>query len=468
MIPKRSSDKNLLYKHILSIALIVGFFFLSPSFLSAKYATHHSTRLRLEDADKKNYVANRVVVQFSSDAEESFNRMDWDVDRAPARLIRQSSAARRLSRRYRGEIKRVQFHPYTGFYILETSPDSDIEALCSQLRHESFIVSASPDYYAELCVTPNDPYYPYQYALHNTGQVFDLQTGISGKSGCDIHAPEGWDWTTGAIDHPVTIAVIDTGVSYSHEDLKNKIVPGYNFVEDSVNADDDHGHGTFVASLAAADSQNGVGVAGVCWNAKIMPLKCADQDGSASYLAIAAGIHYAVDNGAKIINISVGGKSPSPILETACEYAYNKNVLIVAAAGNNGAFVLFPASYDKYCLAVAATDADDQWAAFSNPGSQIDVAAPGVMVLGAAFSPTTPTVTNAYRYDSGTSFAAPLVSGAAALLLSYKPFLSAQQAMDLIKYTADDVNISLYPGVDNYLGYGRINLLTLLGAYEPE
>jgi thermitase len=414
------------------------------------------------------YVPDRVIVKFK-DNQTPFPD-NPDMDRIPHNLINKSKAAGILSRRYRTKIKDIRFHSYTGLYILETTEGCDIEALSRKLRGESFVSDASPDYYATLCagsIIPNDPYFQYQYSLYNTGQVYQPTAGLTGTSGSDIKAPEGWQWTTGDPNHVVTIAIIDSGVSYNHEDLRTKIVPGYNFVDDKTDANDDHGHGTFVASIAAADTNNGVGIAGVCWNAQIMPIKVAKKDGTATYLAIAAGIQYAADHGAQVINISIGGTNPSYILENACQYAYNKNVVITASAGNYGAFVYYPAAYDQYVLAIAATDADDRRASFSNTGSQVAVAAPGSNVWGAFFDPAKPDVLNSYGFGSGTSFSSPYVAGAAALLLSYKPFLTNKQVMDLIKYTADDVNSDTNRGIDNFIGYGRINLNTLLGPYQP-
>jgi thermitase len=274
----------------------------------------------------------------------------------------------------------------------------------------------------------------------------------------------GWDRTTGS--DSVIIAVIDSGVAWDHEDLHSKIVPGYDFVNDDNDPYDDHGHGTFAASIAAAETNNGVGIAGVSWHARIMPIKVMDYDGYGSYLAIATGMRYAVDNGARVLNLSIGGRNPSFILEDASAYCFNNGAVIAAAAGNSGAAVLYPAAYDDYCLAVAATDANDERPGWSNYGPQVDVAAPGDFVWGANYMPGDPTNLNSYTWKSGTSFATPYVAGAAALVMAYKPSLTNSQIMALIKYTADDVNAPTHPGVDDFLGYGRINLQTLLGPYE--
>jgi subtilisin family serine protease len=374
------------------------------------------------------------------------------------------SASEILYSRYRSEIAEIGFHSQTGYYICHIHPSCDSESLLLDLRQNPLVEKASLNYMARLASEPpNDTFFVFQYALYNYGQVYfptDDQVGISGS---DIKALDGWDWSTG--DREIVIAVIDSGVALYHEDLLSKVVPGYNFIEDSFDAYDDNGHGTLVASIAAAETNNSIGVAGVCWQSMIMPIKCFDSLGDGSYLAIAGGIRFAADRGARVINMSFGGESDSFILEDACQYAFSKGCVLIAATGNDGGQVLYPAQYDDYCVAVGASDATDQLADFSNFGSQVDVVAPGVDVFGALFSPDEPDNLQLYGWGSGTSFATPHVSGAAALLLSYKPNLSNIQVMSLIKYTADDVNDRIHPGIDVYMGYGRINLKTLLGPF---
>jgi subtilisin family serine protease len=333
------------------------------------------------------------------------------------------------------------------------------------LSSEKWVQDVSFNYLAAMnAVIPNEQFFSYQYALLNNGQVYYPEKNLWGSSGADIKASEGWNWSTGS---GIIIAVIDTGIAQAHEDLKNKIMPGYDFVNDDADPQDDNGHGTFVASLAAAETNNGIGIAGVAWNAMLLPVKVLDKLGSGNYLTIAAGIKYAADHGAKVLNLSLGGNSDSFILKDACQYAYDKGCSLVAAAGDDGSeAVQFPAAYDSLCTAVGASDANDMLAPFSNRGPQIDVAAPGVWVYGALYNPEQPTELHSYGWASGTSLAAAHVSGALALLISQKPFLTNQQAMIIVKYTADDVNSSQKPGVDIDMGYGRLNLQTLLSPYN--
>lgn len=413
-------------------------------------------------------IPNRLISYHGGLPIHSSANQNWVPDQIIVKLAFQDLGKRSgpevLQARYFSDITEIRLHTLTGYYICRLRQDCDPEALLRDLKKDPLVADVSLNHLARLAVDPpDDSYFIYQYALYNHGQVYFPGQGLAGLAGSDIKALDGWDWSTGNRD--VVIAVIDTGVALHHQDLISKIVPGYNFVDDNFDANDDNGHGTLVASIAAADSNNSLGVAGVCWGAMIMPLKCFDSTGNGSYLAIASGIRFAADQGAQVINMSFSGEADSFILEDACQYAFSHGCVLIAATGNDADQVLYPARYDEYCLAVGATNASDQLADFSNFGPQVDVVAPGVDIFGALFVPDEPDNFQVYGWGSGTSFAAPHVSGAAALLLSYKSDLSNLQVMNLIKYTADDVNDRLSPGVDIYMGFGRINLKALLAPY---
>lgn len=410
---------------------------------------------------ERTLVPGQLVVSFTP---QKLKTMEFNGDKRPHFFHYTPQAEEILKNKYAAEIADIKKDRYSDYYIIETRSGCDLAHLEQRLRQDPLVEYASPNYTAVLTAIPDDPFFGYQYALYNNAQVYLPDLGLAGTNGSDIKAVAGWGWTTGSEE--VVIAIIDTGVFKIHEDLLRKIVPGYNFVDDNYDTDDTNGHGTFVASIAAAETNNNTGIAGVSWESKIMPVKCVGSDGTAPYLAIAAAIRYAADNGARVINLSLGGKYPSVILEDACRHAFEKGCVIVAAAGNNSAPVLYPAAYDDYCLAVAASDANDAVTNWSNFGPQVDVAAPGDYVFAALYLPDDPHNYKVYGWGSGTSFAAPYVSGAAALLLSYKTFLSNSTVMDLIKYTADDVNESTHPGVDDRMGYGRLNLKSLLGPYD--
>ncbi len=387
------------------------------------------------------------------------------------KLINKKKSAiitRSFIKKYSLFIESISPYKETDTFIIKTRNNCNNEEMVANLKNDINIRNASLNYIASIEEVkqkkPDDPGFQFQYGLNNTGALFAPDNTDTAKSGSDIKALSGWFWAIG--DPEVIIAIVDTGVALDHEDLKDKIIAGYNFVSDSNNTYDDHGHGTMVASIAAAQSNNGIGMAGVAWNSLIMPIKVMDSEGNGSYLQIAAGIRYAADNGAKIINLSLGGINPSFILEDACKYAYDKGAVIVAASGNIGGAVYYPAAYDDYCIAVGASDYNDEIAGFSNFGQSIDIVAPGVAVYGAVYKPDEPEKLSAYGWDSGTSFSAPYVSGAAAVLISYKPFLNPAMVMKLIKVTADDVNFDTFPGIDDYMGYGRLNLSRLLSPYE--
>jgi len=333
------------------------------------------------------------------------------------------------------------------------------------LRQNPDVEYAEPNYEAHITVTPNDPLFRYQYALANTGQEVGTG-GPRGTSGADIQATRAWDETKGSAS--VTIAIVDTGVDLLHPDLKNKIKSaGRDFVNNDNDATDDNGHGTMVAGIAAADTNNNEGIAGVAWNCKILPVKVVDAEGNGFYDAIVAGVRWAADNGASVINMSIGGPDTADSLRDAVKYAHDKGVVVCAAVGNDDSAVLYPAAYDAYVLAVAATDYADARASFSNFGPQIDVAAPGVRV--ACPVPTWFWAANGgrssdspYALADGTSMSAPLVTGLAALIRGLKPELSADSVMDIIRYTSDDVNSGQHKGKDDFIGYGRINLAKAL------
>jgi subtilisin family serine protease/uncharacterized protein YkwD len=284
-----------------------------------------------------------------------------------------------------------------------------------------------------------------------------------------IRTPEAWDLTTGSEE--IVIAVVDTGVDQDHSDLADKLVPGQRFYEDGSqdgNTDDDHGHGTHVAGIAAAISDNGLGVAGTSWGARIMPVKVLDSSGSGYYSDVAAGITYAADHGAHVINLSLGGTDNSQTLEAAVTRAYDDGVLLVAAAGNcgdgnysyNGCSYQdqpnYPAAFD-HVLAVASTTATDDQSSFSNQGIYVDIAAPGSGIYS--------TYPGSYATMSGTSMATPFVTGLAALVLSMNDGLTPDEVESIIDDSAADLGVA---GRDEVYGWGRIDAYAAVAAAAPK
>jgi subtilisin family serine protease len=223
-----------------------------------------------------------------------------------------------------------------------------------------------------------------------------------------VAAPRAWDTARGSSS--VVVAVLDTGVDFNHYDLRAASVPGYDFVNADSDPSDDHGHGTAAAGVAAARTNNGAGVAGVCWTCSLMSVKVLDANGSGSTSTIARGIVWAADRGVRIINLSLGGPSSTQTLADAVAYAASKGVILVAAAGNNGTSTpFFPAAYPEV-VAVAATDGSDRRYSWSNYGSWVQVAAPGCNLA--------PVRGGGYGSFCGTSSATPIVAGLAGLALS--------------------------------------------------
>ncbi|MFM8788927.1 MAG: S8 family serine peptidase, partial [Chthoniobacterales bacterium] len=234
------------------------------------------------------------------------------------------------------EIGRV---PQIGVRILQVPAQAEARVIAA-LSNNPNIEFAEPDYIANIILTPNDPYYSaYQWHLPK------------------VSAPSAWDTTTGS--SAVTVAVVDSGVQANHPDLVGRVLAGYDFVNNDSDPADDNGHGTAVAGVAAAQGNDGIGVAGAAWNVAILPVKTMNSSGSGSHSAIANGITYSADRGAKIINLSLGGTTSSSTLQNAVSYAWNKGSLLVAAAGNNGSSTtVYPAAYPNVVAVSATTSAD--------------------------------------------------------------------------------------------------------------
>jgi subtilisin family serine protease len=313
-----------------------------------------------------------------------------------------------------------------GVERLAVPPGQEV-AVVAALQQNPNVAFAEPDYTVQALLEPDDPYYAGKWWWDN------------------IQAPSAWDVTTGS--DAVTIAVIDTGVDLDHPDLAAKIVPGYDFVNSDYDPDDDHGHGTHVAGIAAAVTNNGAGVAGLSWGARIMPLKVLNSSGDGSMFVVAEAIVYAADHGAQVVNLSLGGIYTSDTMASAIDYAHGQGVFIAAAAGNHGDDTLLYPAANEHVVGVAATDSFDARASFSNYGTHVDVAAPGVSIYSTIMG-------GGYSYKNGTSMATPFVSGLAALVLSRGNDLTPDEVETIIEQSADDLGS---PGHDIYYGWGRIN-----------
>jgi|GEM_PF-1971395 len=288
---------------------------------------------------------------------------------------------------------------------------------------------------------PNDPGYQNQWALPK------------------ISADSAWNTAKGSEN--VIIAIVDTGINGTHEDLNGKVIGGYNALTETniiPNSDsDDYGHGTSVSSVTAGVTNNSKGLAGVDWNSRLMPVKVLDSNGYGYSFDVAAGIIYAADHGAKVINLSLGGSTLSNTLKNAIDYASDqKRVLVVAASGNSNTDISYPAKYWKV-LAVGATNQSDMRWYKSNFGPDLDVVAPGESIYNSSDS-------GGYRYSTGTSLAAPHVSGLAGLVFAKNPDYSNDQVKLIIQNNTDKLSAMGGSDFSNYYGYGRINLLKSINS----
>lgn len=316
--------------------------------------------------------------------------------------------------------------------------DEQVETLLANLRNDPDVEFAERDFVAQAAALPNDT-----YAV--TGEEWHIAR---------LQLPAAWDVTTG--NQNVIVAVLDSGVNSAHPDLAGQLLPGQNFVYGGTDVTDDFGHGTAVAGTIAAVGNNGVGVAGVAFGCRVLPLKVMDFSGFATYSDIAEGIQYAVDQGARVINLSIAGDSPSVTLQSAIDYAWSNNVVVVAAAGNNANSVpQYPAACN-HVVAVAATDEGDMLASFSSFGSYVTLCAPGVDIWTTQRNPANP-----YGAWRGTSFASPMVAGVAALVISVNSALTADQIAEVLKQTADDLGPA---GYDEVYANGRVNALKAVAA----
>jgi hypothetical protein len=296
----------------------------------------------------------------------------------------------------------------------------------------------------EALHTPNDPYWSDQWGMRI------------------IQADSAWDIHKGSTS--VIVAIIDTGIEYTHDDLfEHYVALGYDWVNEDNDPMDDHGHGTHCAGIAAAVMDNWIGVVGVA-QLSIMAEKVLGADGTGTADDVAQGIIHAADAGANVISISLGSYISSKVIRDACQYAWNKGSILVAAAGNdNVRWRHYPAAYDTV-IAVAATDRYDGKASYSNYGNWIELSAPGGDGEDYHDWILSTYLNNWYAWGYGTSMAAPHVSGLAALVWSYEPSLTNQQLREHLRNTADDLGAA---GKDPYYGYGRINAYRALNELQP-
>jgi len=312
-----------------------------------------------------------------------------------------------ISKRY-GSVK--EEIPQIKVKVLKVNPEAQ-DAVIEALSHNPAVEFAEKNYIAQAFFDPNDPGFVNQWGMKT------------------INAQYAWNVTKGNSD--VKIAILDTGIDMDHPDLAGKIVSATDFTGSPNSYNDTHGHGTHCAGIAAARTNNGIGVAGVCPDCSLMNVKVLGDTGSGSLDGVANGIIWAADNGANVISMSLGTTfaPSSSTLESAVNYAWSKGAVLVCAAGNNGNDVRDYPAYYRNCIAVAATDDTDNLAYFSTYGNWVDVAAPGATIYSTIKD-------DWYAYKSGTSMAAPHVAGLAGLV--FTKVQDATKVRSCIETTADN------------------------------
>jgi thermitase len=344
----------------------------------------------------------------------------------------------------------------TGARLIKVPSGKELQ-LIEALSRNPAVEYAEPDEVV-TSTAADDYYFPRQYALQNDGQAFTNTAGnVSTSPGtvdADVDAVEAWAVTRGG---GVKVAILDSGVTTDNPDISPKVVARANFSNAST-SQDNYGHGTHVAGIVAASTNNKVGVASVCPDCTILDGKVLNDFGSSSTSSVSDGINWAVTKGAKVINLSLGQSNPTRTLETAVKNAWNKGVVIVASAGNNNNTTkLYPAAYPNV-IAVAATDNKDAKASFSTYGaSWVDIAAPGVNVYSTFPNHTFYLASKFGRsqgYDvaNGTSMSSPIVAGVAALAWSAHFGATATTVRSKVETTADRVR-----GTGSYWYHGRVN-----------
>lgn len=378
---------------------------------AASTNTTTSPKIIVKGRSVSNYVPGELIVKYKSDT-----TLDGAVKKRNGKIEKKN---RKL------KIAKVK-----------VSNPSKLQAELDSLKMDPNVEYVEPNTVYKLDYLPNDP-------------SINSQWGLGA-----IKASQAWDTTTGSSS--INIAVLDTGVDLDHPDLAAHLVTGYNAITATTNANDDHGHGTHVAGIAAGIIDNGKGTAGVAGNCSIIPVKVLGSTGSGSSSDIIEGIIWAADNGAKVINMSLGGTDYSQAYQDAVNYATNKGVLVIAAKGNsNTSAPHYPADLNNV-VSVSAVDENYQKASFSNYGS-VDIAAPGTNIYASTFD-------GSYGYKQGTSMATPFVAGLAGLIFSKDSTLTPSQVENLMKTTAVDLGTA---GVDSYFGYGLIDAAAALGQ-EPD
>lgn len=402
-ISKKKSQELIFYVVVFSLVLITGFLIIKTPIANSQQAVQEDT------------LTNEMIVRYKSKTSEK----------------EKEKTRKNLRTALRHRIEKFDID------VLKV-PEGSMSEKLRQYRANPDVDYAEPNYKAHAFVLTNDVSLSQQWGL------FKIEA-----AGSQISA---WDVTTG--NPSIKIAILDTGIENTHPDLSGKVAVSANFT-DSATISDLFGHGTHVAGIAAAATNNINGVAGAGYNTVLLNGKVLGDDGSGYYSWIAKGIIWAADQGAQVINISLGGPSSSIVLKDAVDYAWNKGSVVVAAAGNFGNSNPQYPGYYQNVIAVGATDNNDVKASFSTYGRWVDVSAPGVNIYSTYKE-------NSYGYLSGTSMATPFAAGISALIWSKGICTTNICVREQLEKTADKIN-----GTGTYWAWGRVNAYKAVSDADP-
>jgi thermitase len=363
--------------------------------------------------------SDELIIGLDDAKTESYARIVDEVSRSHGKIVDTISVEGRITA------------------VVAYVPPVDAASFTAKIQTASLVKYVESNRLFQAQFVPDDPFWSMQWGPQR------------------IEADKAWDTTTG--NHSVLVAVVDTGIDYTHPDIAANYVPlGYDWVNNDADPMDDYGHGTHCAGIIAAVINNSVGMAGIA-NVSVMAEKGLNSEGMGYEDWLAKAIIHAVDEGANIISMSWGGSSDSSLIHSAIQYAYNHGVLLLASAGNSGNTQPgYPAYYEEVD-AVVATDQNDTLASFSTHGDWVSLAAPGVDIYSA--------VPGGYASHSGTSMACPHAVGVAALIWSQFPNATRDWVRGRLRCTTDDLGD---PSFDDVYGYGRVNARKALEQVQPD
>ncbi len=422
----------ILFGILIFLVLIPTFIFIFSKNNQLEYIIDRESKAKLVIPQDAKYVPDRLLVTYKEGfSPDSVEETSPDIKRVFDKA---------------GVISQELLHSSTSTtYIVSLKKDTNIKEAGKTLATLDVVEGIEADLIMSIFITPTDSYFQqYQWNLRK------------------IKMNEAWELSTGS--PVVKVAVVDTGIDYNHEDLSNLIEKGPDYINNDNDPMDDFGHGTHVAGIIGALTNNAKGISGINWTVKLMAIKSIGNNGTGPVSAITRGVQYAADNGAKVINLSLGAPGIcSDVMQSSINYALESDAMVIVAAGNdNSDAILFSPANCQNVLAVGATTETDNRSNFSNFGSVVDISAPGSNILSAASSVCDPQmcmrrVGNKYILASGTSMASPHVAGVAALLFT-KSDITLSEVEGCILDSVDEIS------TDKPLGTGRLNSLKTLQA----